>query len=175
MASKPSNDGVPAALQQIQATLLDMQRDYHSLSRAVEVITGRVNVLSGVKELQESSPLPRSTPRAAIQEMKPSDAEDEQSETPDQPIETSIPRPRQPSLTSRIILTTYPNQAGIEPVPMNWGAKDFAIRGPVVVSHNKNTVRRRNGKSSLSDKLRPHEADGTFCSYWSPRRLVFHI
>ncbi|KAI1776131.1 GTP cyclohydrolase N terminal-domain-containing protein [Hypoxylon cercidicola] len=46
--------------------------------------------------------------------------------------------------TSRIILTTYPKQIGIEPVPLHWGAPDPSDRGPVVVSRSSSTIRRRN-------------------------------
>jgi hypothetical protein len=46
--------------------------------------------------------------------------------------------------TSRIILTTYPKQIGINPLPMDWGAADPAQRGPVTVSRNSSTIRRRN-------------------------------
>ena len=54
--------------------------------------------------------------------------------------------PSRSSLTSRIILTTYPGQAGISPLPMNWGHSDPLQRGPVVVSRAQSTIRRRNGK-----------------------------
>jgi hypothetical protein len=46
--------------------------------------------------------------------------------------------------TSRIILTTYPKQIGIHPLPMNWGAADPVERGPVTVSRASSTIRRRN-------------------------------
>lgn len=46
--------------------------------------------------------------------------------------------------TSRIILTTYPKQIGINPLPMHWGASDPLRRGPVVVSRSQSTIRRRN-------------------------------
>lgn len=54
------------------------------------------------------------------------------------------PTERRPSITSRIILTTYPGQSGIDPVPMNWGDGDPLKRGPVVVSRHTKTIRRRN-------------------------------
>jgi len=41
---------------------------------------------------------------------------------------------------------TYPGQSGINPFPMDWGNKDFQLRGPVVVSRGQTTIRRRNGK-----------------------------
>lgn len=50
-----------------------------------------------------------------------------------------------PVSQSRIILTTYPGQAGIRPLAMNWGHEDPVQRGPVVVSRNQSTIRRRNG------------------------------
>ncbi|KAI1367383.1 GTP cyclohydrolase N terminal-domain-containing protein [Xylaria arbuscula] len=45
--------------------------------------------------------------------------------------------------TSRIILTTYPKQIGINPIPLNWGAPG-PERGPVVVSRASSTIRKRN-------------------------------
>ncbi|CAK7563097.1 MAG: Uracil-regulated protein 1 [Sporothrix epigloea] len=47
-------------------------------------------------------------------------------------------------LSSRIVLTTYPKQIGINPFPMNWGAQDPTERGPIVVSRASSTIRRRN-------------------------------
>ena len=44
---------------------------------------------------------------------------------------------------------TYPGQAGINPLPMDWGNKDPQQRGPVVVSRSATTIRRRNGKPSV--------------------------
>ncbi|KAF3002791.1 Uracil-regulated protein 1 [Neopestalotiopsis sp. 37M] len=46
--------------------------------------------------------------------------------------------------TSRIILTTYPKQIGIDPLPLNWGAEKPEERGPVVVSRSSSTIGRRN-------------------------------
>ena len=56
------------------------------------------------------------------------------------------PRSAVPGSTSRIILTTYPGQAGIDPIAMNWGNESPTERGPVVVSRSQSTLRRRNGK-----------------------------
>lgn len=47
---------------------------------------------------------------------------------------------------TKIVLHTYPNQTGVHPAPMDWGNEDAQLRGPVVVSRHKQTVRRRNGK-----------------------------
>lgn len=51
---------------------------------------------------------------------------------------------RRPSTTSRIILTTYPGQSGIDPVALSWGAPTAAERGPVLVSRHPASIRRRN-------------------------------
>ncbi|KAK1760737.1 GTP cyclohydrolase N terminal-domain-containing protein [Echria macrotheca] len=50
----------------------------------------------------------------------------------------------QSGFTSRIILTTYPKQIGIKPLPMEWGDADPMKRGPVTVSRAPSTIRRRN-------------------------------
>ncbi|PHH73860.1 hypothetical protein CDD83_4657 [Cordyceps sp. RAO-2017] len=45
---------------------------------------------------------------------------------------------------SRIVLTTYPKQIGIDPIPIHWGNSDHLKRGPVIVSRSPSTIRRRN-------------------------------
>jgi hypothetical protein len=61
------------------------------------------------------------------------------------------------SSKSRIILTTYPGQAGIRPLAMNWGHADPLQRGPVVVSRNQSTIRRRNG--TILDSLAKYDSN----------------
>ncbi|KAK4164875.1 GTP cyclohydrolase N terminal-domain-containing protein [Cladorrhinum sp. PSN259] len=46
--------------------------------------------------------------------------------------------------SSRVILTTYPKQIGIKPLPLNWGAADPMQRGPVTVSRAPSTIGKRN-------------------------------
>ncbi|CAI7596765.1 hypothetical protein N7533_007179 [Penicillium manginii] len=59
-----------------------------------------------------------------------------------------MPAPEPASAAHRyskhIILTTYPGQSGIEPVPLEWGAPDAKARGPIIVSRRDNLVKRRN-------------------------------
>ncbi|KIH88636.1 GTP cyclohydrolase II [Sporothrix brasiliensis 5110] len=57
------------------------------------------------------------------------------------PILSSSPKS---TFTSRIVLTTYPKQIGVNPFLMNWGAEDPTERGPIVVSRAPSTIRRRN-------------------------------
>ncbi|KAG8982626.1 hypothetical protein FRB90_006664, partial [Tulasnella sp. 427] len=44
----------------------------------------------------------------------------------------------------RVIITTYPDQSGIKPVPINWGAEKPVDRGPVVCSRQNNSIKLRN-------------------------------
>jgi hypothetical protein len=56
----------------------------------------------------------------------------------------------------RIILTTYPNQTGIHPIPMHWGHSDPQIRGPIVVSRAGTNMKIRNAIGASS---------GSYCIY----------
>ncbi|GJN81135.1 hypothetical protein PLIIFM63780_004667 [Purpureocillium lilacinum] len=76
----------------------------------------------------------------------------------DSPVVKAAP-PRS-GFTSRIILTTYPKQIGIDPLPMDWGNPDPMKRGPVAVARSPSTIRRRNG-------LHPSNI-----SHWSPVRTL---
>jgi hypothetical protein len=48
------------------------------------------------------------------------------------------------TFSSRVVLTTYPKQIGIKPLPLEWGAADPLERGPVTVSRSPSTIGRRN-------------------------------
>jgi hypothetical protein len=45
---------------------------------------------------------------------------------------------------SRVILTTYPGQVGILPLPMTWGSSDPNVRGPIVASRHSSSIKKRN-------------------------------
>ncbi|TBU27163.1 GTP cyclohydrolase N terminal-domain-containing protein [Dichomitus squalens] len=45
---------------------------------------------------------------------------------------------------SRVLLTTYPDQHGIKPYPLQWGAADPAVRGPVICSRLPTSIKQRN-------------------------------
>ncbi|CDO76240.1 hypothetical protein BN946_scf184900.g4 [Trametes cinnabarina] len=45
---------------------------------------------------------------------------------------------------SRVLLTTYPDQHGIKPYPLQWGAVDAATRGPVICSRLPSSIKQRN-------------------------------
>ena len=149
-----------AVLTQILNSIKALQVDQTQLSTAVEAINGRVNVLSSLGQLNQGvtssatenvvapkAPLPTtgSGSNVASPEIRPMSSS---SDVRDDEKAAAISEGRRNSVgpTSRIILTTYPNQSGIDPLPMDWGANEPAKRGPVVVSRGSRTFRRRNGK-----------------------------
>ncbi|KAJ3195389.1 Uracil-regulated protein 1 [Irineochytrium annulatum] len=50
----------------------------------------------------------------------------------------------QPLYNHRIVLTTYPGQVGVSPIPLVWGHHDPALRGPIVASRAKSSIKVRN-------------------------------
>ena len=150
-----------SSLQQIHVTLKSIQKDYQNLSALVEAIEGRVNALTGVKQVQDaagkqghpdhvkfwSPQIAQSTGQEGLASVevlnsRPSSSGSGRGDTVERRASPFGPIPS--ALSSKIILTTYPGQSGIDPISMNWGHKDPMRRGPVVVSRTKNTVRRRN-------------------------------
>lgn len=158
-------------LKQILSSVRSMQEDYQHLFAAVESIQEEVNVLSGVKQLHNIAGRNHLS-KARIAPSQPSSTGDQQaaSDTELGPNaqasssksgstgpsearndgESLYERKHSTTATSRIILTTYPGQSGIDPLIMNWGHVDALERGPVVVSRSQSTIRRRNGKQGYS-------------------------
>ena len=145
------------ALKDIQSTLHSIQHDYRGLASSLEAIEGRVNIIAGVREVGAATTHLQSTIDA---ESAPLNADKIQS-TPasiagytsahDTTEEIKLPTSNRASGNpSRIILTTYPGQAGINPIHMDWGQQDPTLRGPVVVSRSQSTIRRRNGMRLVS-------------------------
>ncbi|PSS10614.1 hypothetical protein M430DRAFT_53171 [Amorphotheca resinae ATCC 22711] len=149
--SSPPADQTPVMKEVLEA-LKTIQINQAHLSSSVDAISGRVNVLSGMKEVNDVAKADSSSTK----ESKPVPSHDESHSHDDTKIPESPSLPathvngdshsRKSSTggTSRIILTTYPGQSGIDPLPMDWGNKDPQQRGPVVVSRNSSTIRRRN-------------------------------
>jgi len=151
MSADASNNGL---LVEILDGLKALQKENSQLASAVDAINGRVNMLAGVKQLQDNAVAAAAASESTNgsgDKVKEEESEktviavNEQYErppsTPDAVRRTSV------SKTSKIILTSYPHQAGIDPLPMEWGHTDPAVRGPVVVSRHTSTIRRRNGMS----------------------------
>lgn len=151
-------------LTKILSAVESIQNNYSHLPAAVEAIQGQVNILAGIKQVNDAAekrnvPSNGATPIPTLRAVENDDSQTAQADTdssgpmrrPDadtyHPADSSLPA-RKPgtTITSRIILTTYPGQSGIDPLIMSWGHSDPLRRGPVVVSRNQTTIRRRNGR-----------------------------
>ncbi|KAL8843088.1 MAG: hypothetical protein Q9170_000218 [Blastenia crenularia] len=160
-SQQPSRGDV---LNQILSTLQSVREDYQKLSTVVQSIQGHLDANTETKELQQ--PLTDPNPRPlAVKRLFEKQGEESVTVSPailpsaspsllslDGKRESTVnEKPASPQrsaasgLPSRIILTTYPGQSGIDPILMNWGHHDPAKRGPVVVSRSQSTIRRRNG------------------------------
>lgn len=180
MASNGVNGDASAdLLKEILGELKSLKQENVKLASSVDEINGRVNILAGVKQVKAqggiSSPSLKPMPKAASE--TPSLSVDGVKEVSEQyqavPSSPEPAAPRRASLTSKIILTSYPNQAGVDPCPMNWGDKDPAKRGPVVVSRHPSTIRRRNGNADARHVVACSELTGR--SDWSSWRLLLHL
>lgn len=150
-SSDPSNT---ALLNEILDGLKALQKENVQLASAVDTINGRVNMLAGVKQLQDNAAAAATNGDVAAgaadkakedASAKTVAAVSEQYDAPLSPNAAMERRRSSVSKFSKIILTSYPNQAGVDPLPMEWGHKDPNVRGPVVVSRHPSTIRRRNG------------------------------
>ena len=159
MASPMSNgeSANAAVLAEILSTLRKMQLDHSHLASSVESLQSRMEMSSTLREMRpqrNSFVLGKDSPsldpvqiaKAAngLSSSPPSSTNLQEPPSPQRLASSPPISARKTSASSRIILTTYPGQSGIDPVPLEWGAEDPMTRGPVVVSRHYNTVRRRN-------------------------------
>ncbi|KAH7393569.1 GTP cyclohydrolase-like protein II [Cadophora sp. MPI-SDFR-AT-0126] len=165
MASPPSDDQT-GLLKEVLEAVKTLTLNQTLLASHVDAISGRVNVLAGMKEVRDvaeteaggsaaTSASAAATPVKKNESLSDPDSDDVVPQSPSLPAtqlegagpsspSSALSHARKPSVTSRIILTTYPGQSGINPLPMDWGHKDPQERGPVVVSRGQTTIRRRN-------------------------------
>ncbi|THZ10681.1 hypothetical protein D6C95_00396 [Aureobasidium pullulans] len=133
-----------AILQEILASLKTIQQENTHLAAAVDAINGRVNILAGVKQVKDLTVDPAAVERNKQHQVAPVISTITQDAASSRDLPPVPESGRRSSVTSKIILTSYPGQAGVDPLPMNWGNKDPSLRGPVVVSRNPSSIRRRN-------------------------------
>jgi hypothetical protein len=138
-----------ALLKGILEELAALRKDNVQLASAVDGINGRVNMLAEIKQIKDQAKNEASDGNVPGEKKEAESAKSvedvsNQYELPPANVDAS-PRRTSVSKTSKIILTSYPGQSGVDPLPMDWGHKDPAVRGPVVVSRHPNTIRRRNG------------------------------
>ena len=145
-----------AVLQEVLSTLQDLQKQHSALASTVESISGQLNVISSIQQTQQY----RRSDRKAVQntngvapssQSPPSpqlNPEGERRRSTDRPSGSGSPSApfRRSSLASKITLTTYPGQSGVDPIPLLWGSSDPVTRGPVVAGRNATTITRRNGE-----------------------------
>ncbi|KAJ4302995.1 putative GTP cyclohydrolase [Kalmusia sp. IMI 367209] len=144
------NSSSDALLKEILEGMNSLRKENSQLASAIDAINGRVNMLAEIKQIKDEAKdqpsngvLEKAKDAIASLSEKTVEAVSKQYEDAP-PIVDASPRRTSVSKTSKIILTSYPGQAGVDPLPMDWGQKDPAVRGPVVVSRHANTIRRRN-------------------------------
>jgi hypothetical protein len=158
MEKTNGTNGDAAVLQEILASLKTIQQENTHLAAAVDAINGRVNILAGVKQVKDLTVDPVAVERNKQSQTAPIVSTPTEN-TPSSPDLSSVPESgRRSSVTSKIILTSYPGQAGVDPLPMDWGNKDPSLRGPVVVSRNPSSIRRRNA-------IGAHGGSYAICTY----------
>ncbi|GAA5945701.1 hypothetical protein JCM1841_003592 [Sporobolomyces salmonicolor] len=126
-------------LQQVKANQTLFEQKLESLAlppTSPPSLNGIASGLPSVPPLSETTPVP--TPF-----VKGTDA----------PISPSIVA-RQDAASNgysqRVILTTYPGQVGINPIPLHWGAPSAEARGPVVASRQPKSLKVRNAIGAYS-------------------------
>jgi hypothetical protein len=147
-----------SVLQEILASLKTIQQENTHLAAAVDAINGRVNILAGVKQIKDMTVDPATVERNKQIQADPVVPTPTESSPTSPNLSTVQESGRRSSMTSKIILTSYPGQAGVDPLPMDWGNKDPSLRGPVVVSRNPSSIRRRNA-------IGAHGGSYAICTY----------
>jgi hypothetical protein len=102
------------------------------VKEALKVISlGQAKLLSAVETVSQR-----------VAELEKKQEEDRQRQNGD--AQSPPPTGVKSSFSSRVVLTTYPKQIGIKPIPLEWGAADPLQRGPVTVSRSPSTIGKRN-------------------------------
>ena len=144
------DSSIKGLLNDIATSLNTLQRDHTQLASVVDGIQGKVNVLTQVKEVARLPQVVKqglsSRPDSPSSLSRTTAAH----ESPDHHIPDSgtlsNAGARRTSLSSKITLTSYPGQAGVDSIPLHWGSPNPSIRGPVVVARGHGTIGRRNGR-----------------------------
>ncbi|KAH6698698.1 GTP cyclohydrolase II [Verticillium dahliae] len=169
-ASAPTDN---VGLGDVLSTLKSIQQTQASLVTAVESLsrTTPQAATGATTDARSAGPndLNQSLDSSAVADLQASQHHVANSEGPElqAPAVPSSPEQRS-GFTSRIVLTTYPKQSGIDPLPLKWGHPDPLIRGPVVVSRLSSTLRRRNavgGKHTVVAMIVHPFADSNGGSY----------
>lgn len=138
---------VSGVLQEILSSLKSLQQEHNGLASAVDTLSAKMNALAGVNPGHNASTkldngIVEPKPPSVTNPWEPKRNTIDVTSTHKSP---DVPE-RRPSVSSKIILTSYTGQSGVDPLPLEWGHADPSVRGPVVVSRNASTIGRRNGE-----------------------------
>lgn len=145
--------GYGGTLEEILLNLKTLRAEQAHLSAAVDAISGQVNVLQVSAQAQRPAAASPGSEFWSSSMKRASDAFGATTRADQSPGRSESPGSRSPhrlrtaSLASKITLTSYPGQSGVDPLPLNWGNPDPSIRGPIVVGRSQNTLRKRNGEN----------------------------
>jgi hypothetical protein len=122
-----------AMLQEILSSVRSLKQEHSELSASVDAINGRVNTLAGIKQIQDgvAHDATLTAPKSYVTDRVVPSNDADKDVNADQTEATSPPPERRPSTTStsKIILTSYPGQAGVDPIPLKWGKCKQPLRG----------------------------------------------
>ena len=148
MAASQPTGVLSSALAEILSTLQTMKAEQAQTAANVEALQSRFDVANSVNQLRNAGSRTGIKDSPSLDPVQLAKSANGAASPPQEPtlLAKTPPSPtaRKPSVTSRIILTTYPGQSGINPLPLEWGLPNPLERGPIVVSRHHNTIRRRN-------------------------------
>ncbi|TPX47457.1 GTP cyclohydrolase II [Synchytrium endobioticum] len=146
-----------SALNQILSAIADIKKDQNALAAKVETYQKETKeefkrISSHFTAHSHSGLSPRVSKVHSNEKYVDSDEDDNVStisQSSARPPPASIsPSTRASTLpplyNHRIVLTTYPGQVGVNPVPLTWGASDPKVRGPILASRIPNSLKLRN-------------------------------
>lgn len=164
---------ISSVLNEILCSLKKLQEEHSQLASTVDAISGKVNVLASVKQVNDNSSEgfqkndEIKTNRVGLSSINSIPQAGERRGSSANAITATDGSARRGSASSKIILTSYPGQSGVDPIQLDWGKYDPAARGPIIVGRGSNTIRRRNGENSISlDTLWAFLVFLTCNSYW---------
>lgn len=128
-------------LQEILSSLTALRQEQTQLAASIEAINTRVDALANARQPHdvvapnfsfgspEIGPVSPVIPPVSHVSRASVSSQDGLGRNLNGSSESSAPAPRKSSLISKIMLTTYPGKAGMDPVPLKWGSKDPYERG----------------------------------------------
>ncbi|KAK9449378.1 GTP cyclohydrolase N terminal-domain-containing protein [Limtongia smithiae] len=166
-----STESLDSVLAQILLSVQSLQNDYKSLSEKID--SSNTSTVTSIQFLKQkldivekhASLADRDT--SALIPTPESVASGTLTEEPSPPISPALLSESQDIIvvsegkhkhynnasdksTRHLSLTSYPGQLGIDPIKLQWGAANPAVRGPIVVTHSQPTFGKRNAMGAHS-------------------------